>query len=102
MVAFHLLKLCHYLSDTQGYRMELNFLRDVDGREVDFLVTADEQPWFAVEVKSSSREILRHLNYFGTRLPIPYLYQLTAEKDVDVKKGGVRLVSADRFLASLV
>lgn len=102
MVAFHLLKLCHYLSDTQGYRMELNFLRDVDGREVDFLVTADEQPWFAVEVKSSSREISRHLNYFGTRLPIPYLYQLTAEKDVDVKKDGVRLVSADRFLASLV
>jgi len=35
-------------------------------------------------------------------LPIPYLYQLTAEKDVDVKKDGVRLVSADRFLASLV
>jgi predicted AAA+ superfamily ATPase len=102
MVAFHLFKLCHFLSDTQGYRIDLYFLRDVDGREVDFLVTADNRPWFAVEVKVSARDISRHLNYFGTRLELPFLYQLTTERDVDVKRDNARLLSADRFLASLI
>jgi hypothetical protein len=69
---------------------------------MDFLVTADQQPWFAVEVKSSTRDISRLLSYFGTRLTIPFLYQITAERNVDVKKDAVRLISADRFLASLV
>ena len=102
LVAFHLLKLCHYLTDTQGYRLDLCFLRDVDGREVDFLVTVDNKPWFAVEVKASARAISNHLKYFGTRMTIPFLYQVTEEKNVDVKQDGIRLISVDRFLASLV
>ena len=102
LVAFHLLKLCHYLTDTQGYRIDLCFLRDVDGREVDFLVTVDNKPWFAVEVKASARAISNHLKYFGTRMTIPFLYQVTEEKNVDVKQDGIRLISVDRFLASLV
>jgi predicted AAA+ superfamily ATPase len=37
--ASHLLKLCHFLYDAHGYKADLHFLRDVDGREVDFLVS---------------------------------------------------------------
>jgi uncharacterized protein len=33
MVASLLLKYCHFIEDTLGHKMELRFLRDVDGRE---------------------------------------------------------------------
>jgi hypothetical protein len=38
LVASHLLKLGHFLEDTEGHAVELRFLRDREGREVDFLV----------------------------------------------------------------
>ena len=52
MVAGHLLKYCHYVEDTDGYEMELRFIRDTDRREVDFVVLRDGQPEFAVECKT--------------------------------------------------
>jgi len=37
--------------------MNLNFLRNVDKKEVDFFVTVDNKPWFAVEVKISDTSV---------------------------------------------
>ena len=42
LVACHLLKYCHHQEDTEGYRMELRFIRDTDRREVDFIVLRDK------------------------------------------------------------
>ncbi len=36
---------CHFVEDTQGYKMELRFLRDADKREVDFVVLKDKTPY---------------------------------------------------------
>lgn len=102
LVASHLLKLCHRLTDAEGYRTELHFLRDAEGREVDFLVTEGGQPWFAVEVKASFKGLARPLLHFGRKLTIPFLYQVVADPNVDVQQDTVRVVSADRFLAALV
>lgn len=102
IVASHLLKLCHYLNDVEGYKTDLHFLRDIEGREVDFLVTENGKPWFAAEVKSSSKEVSKNLTYFGSRLDIPFLYQVVSEKDVDIRKDTVRIISLDRFLVSLL
>jgi len=102
IVASHLLKLCHFLYDAHGYRVELCFLRDVEGREVDFLVTIDDKPWFAVEVKTSDMSVSKHLRYFAQRLEIPWCYQIMGEGDVDFVKDGVRVMAVDRFLAALV
>ena len=102
MVASHLLKMVHFLEDTEGHRVQLWFLRDLDGRETDFLVTADRKPWFAVEVKSSDLDISKPLLYFKERLKIPFIYQVTRETGQDFMKKGVRLISADKFLAHLV
>lgn len=102
IVASHLLKMCHFLSDVEGYKTDLHFLRDVEGREVDFLVTENRRPWFAVEVKAGSKEVSKNLTYFGQRLEIPFRYQVVSEKDVDIRKDAVRIISLDRFLVSLV
>lgn len=102
LVASHLLKIVHFLYDAQGYRTELHFLRDRAGHEVDFLVTLDKRPWFAVEVKQSDADIHAPLLYFGNKLKIPYLYQVVETSGLDFLKQGVRVISADKFLAGLV
>lgn len=102
IVASHLLKMCHFLNDVEGYKTVLHFLRDIEGREVDFLVTENGKPWFAVEVKSTSREVSKNLTYFGDRLDIPFLYQVVSEQNVDLRRDSVRILSLDRFLVSLV
>ena len=38
LVACQLLKYCHWVEDTEGFRMELRYLRDTDRREIDFVV----------------------------------------------------------------
>ncbi|MBY0386183.1 AAA family ATPase, partial [bacterium] len=40
-VASHLLKYCHFWEDVYGHKMELRYLRDVDLREIDFVVLKD-------------------------------------------------------------
>ena len=45
-VGSQLLKFCHFIEDTQGYKMELRYLRDFDGREVDFVVLKERKPLF--------------------------------------------------------
>ncbi|MBI2443894.1 MAG: ATP-binding protein [Candidatus Magasanikbacteria bacterium] len=102
LVASHLLKFVHFWHDTAGYRTDLRYLRDFQGREVDFLVTLNNQPWFAVEVKTNDEEISPHLRYFSERLRIPHLYQVVSQSRVDFNKRSVRVISADKFLAALV
>ena len=75
MVACQLLKYCHWVEDTQGYSMELRYLRDTDKREVDFVVLKDGKPVFAVECKSGEKAIGPALRYFAERTPIPRFYQ---------------------------
>jgi len=91
LVASHLLKLCHFLEDTEGYRMELRFLRDTDKREVDFVVLQDRKPMFAVEAKTGERGVSPAVRYFKARTSIPRWYQVhLGAKDVLVD--GVRIL----------
>jgi len=98
----HLLKTVHFLFDALGYKTELFFLRDVEGREVDFLITIDKKPWFAAEVKLTADGPSKHLKYFQEKLRIPYAYQLVIESGVDFWQDKVRIISADKFLSALI
>ena len=81
-VGSHLLKFCHYTEDTQGFKMELRFLRDNDKREVDFVVLKEKKPLFAVECKTGEKKLSPHLEYFSQRTTIPIFYQVhQGEKD---------------------
>ena len=102
IVASHLLKFTDYLYDTQGYKVELHFIKDKDQRETDFLVSVDNKPWFAVEVKSSYKEIPQTLRYFIERIGIPAAYLVVMEPGKDFIIKGVRVISIDKFLAGLV
>jgi predicted AAA+ superfamily ATPase len=51
LVACHLLKACHYWTDTGEGEFELFLLRNKEKQEIDFLIVRDGQPWLPVEVK---------------------------------------------------
>jgi predicted AAA+ superfamily ATPase len=76
LVASHLLKYCHFIEDTEGHKMELRYLRDTDGREIDFVVLKNKKPLFAVESKTGDRELSKHIPYFKARTKIPQFYQV--------------------------
>ena len=101
LVALHLLTLCHGLEDQEGHKVELRYLRDTTGRDVDFLVTWKGKPWFAVEAKLSDRDFQPSLAYFRARLGIPFCYQVVLDGTADYLKDGIRCVPAARFFAAL-
>lgn len=99
-IAAQLLKYCHFIEDTQGFRMDLRFLRDTDKREIDFVVLKDNQPLFAVECKTGEKDINPALFYFTERTRIPEFYQVhKGEKDFEKK--GVRVLPAHTFCKKL-
>jgi len=77
LVASHLLKACHFWTDSGFGTYDLFFLRDKVKREVDFLVAADGKPWFLVEVKSSgSGRISPNLSYLQSQTGVRHAFQL--------------------------
>ena len=102
LVASHLLKYVHFITDYEGHKAELYFLRDVDKREVDFLVTIAGKPWFAVEVKLNDSALSPHILYFKERLSIPFVYQVVKKSGVDRLEKGTRILSAGKFLSGLI
>ncbi len=102
LIASHLLKFVHYLQEYEGYKAGLHYLRTMDKKEVDFLVTVEDKPWFAVEVKLHETEPAPALSYFGDRLHIPFLFQVCKKENVDLIIDDIRILSADRLLAALI
>lgn len=103
LIASHLLKLVHFLKDYEGYRMDLKYLRNAEKKEVDFLVTCNNKPWFAVEAKLNKIAVSPNLLYFQSKLDIPFLFQVVKKTNVDILvEHNIRIVSADRFLSGLV
>ncbi|KPA11848.1 ATPase AAA [Candidatus Magnetomorum sp. HK-1] len=99
-IASQLLKYCHYIEDTQGYQMELRFLRDTDKREVDFVVIKEKKPIFAVECKNSDKKMNPALYYFKERTQIPQFFQVHCGK-ADYEQNGVRVLPVETFCKEL-
>ena len=100
-IAAQLLKYCHFLEDTEGFRMDLRFLRDTDKREIDFVVLKEGLPLFAVECKTGEKNINPSLFYFMERTQIPKFYQVH-EGTKDYEKRGIRVLPAHRFCKELL
>jgi predicted AAA+ superfamily ATPase len=99
-IASQLLKYCHLVEDTEGFRMDLRFLRDTDKREIDFVVLKEGRPMFAVECKSGEKNINPSLFYFMERTPIPKFYQVH-DGSTDYERNGVRVLPVHTFCMEL-
>ena len=85
----------------EGHAVDLHYLRDRAGHELDFLVTYKARPWFAVEAKLTATRVDPSVVYFRDRLNIPWTYQITLEGDHDFVENGVRVLPASTFLSAL-
>jgi predicted AAA+ superfamily ATPase len=102
LVACQLLKYCHWREDCEGYRMELRYVRDTDGREVDFVVLQDRKPLFGVECKSSDKQLDPAIGYFQARTKVPRFYQVhLAERDFGSAEHGGRVLPFHTFCREL-
>ena len=68
LVATSLLKRLHFLEDRDGYRYELRYIRDKEGREVDFVIVKEGELEELIEAKFSDDNISKSLLYYAKRL----------------------------------
>lgn len=103
LVASHLAKWVEYQIDTEGRDLELRYFRDVDGREVDFVVLQDRQPIAFVECKLADAEASGSLRYLKLRYPEAQAWQVSATGTRDyVNRDGIRVANAAVLLRQLV
>jgi hypothetical protein len=102
LVASHLLKWVHFQQDTKGRDLELRYFRDVDRREVDFVVVERRKPVLFVECKLGDTQIDRGLRYLVERFPGTDAWQISANGTKDYRSpDGIRVTSAIEFLSTL-
>ena len=76
LVAAHLLKACHYWTDTGEGQFELFYLRTKEKQEIDFLIVKDKKPWLPVEVKENDTNPSPNFRRFLPYLNCPLALQL--------------------------
>ena len=103
LIACHLLKWVFFMQDTEGKDVELRYFRDIDRREVDFVIVENSKPVHFIECKTSGKAQSPSLRYLKERFPDVPASQLTLDADLDVlTKDNIHICSADKFLANLV
>lgn len=78
LVATTLLKRLHFIEDYHGYRCSLHYIRDKDGREVDFVTVIDGEVIDLIEVKQSDSTVSSSLLYYSKLLKPKNTVQLVA------------------------
>lgn len=103
LVAAHLLKWANYQVDTQGHAIELRYYRDIDGREVDFVLTHSSRAIGFVECKWDDAEVSPSLRYLRQRFPDVPAWQVSAVGTKDFETpDGIRVAPAGVLLSELV
>lgn len=102
LVACALLKEIQFREDCLGEQWNLFYLRDKDGREIDFLIARNEAPYLMVEVKWSDAKLSSNFSSFGKYLTgikkIQLVKELNREKTY---RDGAQIRMAHNWLAEV-
>jgi uncharacterized protein len=102
LMASHLLKWVEWQVDSEGRPLELRYFRDIDGREVDFVVTEHGKVIALVECKLGDDPVTLSMRYLKARFPEAAAWQVSAHGIRDyVSAEGVRVAPAVRLLREL-
>jgi len=108
LTALHLLKACHYWTDSGQGLFDLHFVRDKEKREVDFLIVRDKKPWVLIECKSNSKSLSPHLVHFADLLKTALNFQLVDSMDMDrtfpmrIPGQTMRIMSYEKFFSGWI
>lgn len=99
LVATHLLKKIQFIEDYEGYRQQLHFIRDKEGREVDFAITKDRKLESLIEVKWSDDQVSKNLIYYSEKLNPLKSLQLVANLKREYRKNKLHVLDAVDYLS---
>lgn len=103
VVGSHLLKWVHWQQDVEGRDFDLRYFRDVDGREVDFVVVEGKKPVLFVECKVGDDALDKGIRYLRGKFPGVDAWQVSLHGTRDfVTPEGVRVAPAGKLLGTLV
>lgn len=104
LTALHLIKACHYWTDTAQGEFDLRFIRNKDKREVDFLIVRDNEPWLMIECKSNSKIPSPNLTFFSTILKPAHCFQLVSDQKFDkfYPAANIRVLGYEKFFSGLL
>ncbi len=91
LVATSLLKRLDFMEDWDGRRCSLNYIRDKEGREVDFAIIKDDVLEELVEVKLNDDNISKSLYYYTERLKPRRATQIVANLRAPYDSKGIRV-----------
>jgi predicted AAA+ superfamily ATPase len=100
MVALCLLKECQFLEDTKGLRVVLSYLRNKEGKEIDFMVAIEGKPKVMIEAKWSEQLPSSAFHYFRKYLPDCQMVQLVGKLKQDfMTPQGIEIRQAGKWLS---
>ncbi len=104
LTALHLLKACHFWTESAAGDFELCFIRTKEKAEVDFVVLKDRKPWLLVECKSGDLHPTTVLCKYAGSLKTPHNYQLVDKPGYrrEYPEWSVVVIDYERFLSGLL
>ncbi len=91
----------NYWQDAGYGDFDLYYIRDRDGRESDFLITRDGQPWLLTEIKLSRSSIeYQHKKHRQVLGDIPFIQLVLEDGVAEQEESGVYQMSASRFFGN--
>lgn len=103
MIANHLIKKIHFLEDTQGRDIELRYFKDVEQREIDFVVVEDKKPIVFIECKLNDTAVSSQFRYLKQKYIEVPSYQLTCNSKKDfTTQDGIRVCDGYKVLNEIL
>ncbi len=97
LVASSLLKRLHFLEDRDGYKCDLRYIRDKEGREVDFAIVKEGVLEELVEAKLTEDEISPSLLYYTKRLRPKKATQIVAKLRRPYEREGIAVTDPSTY-----
>jgi len=98
-VATTLLKRLHFIEDYYGYNCSLHYIRDKDGREIDFATQIDGKIDSLIEVKLSDIKISSSLKYYHKKLKPKISVQLVGNLKKSFHKNDILVTNPIEFFS---
>jgi predicted AAA+ superfamily ATPase len=102
IVACHLLKSVHFWNDIGFGSFDLQYFRNKEKEEVDFIITKDRIPQVLIECKLSDTKLSKSLINLSRALGNTPMIQLVKTPDILIKTENYLITTASNYLSKLV
>lgn len=99
--ALSLFKDMSLFSERNGIKVNLNYIRTKEKKEIDFCRVVNDEIIDAIEVKLSDDQLTDAVKYFSQRYDFK-IYQVVKNLQVERTENSVDVVRGDRFLATAI